>query len=100
MLEARLIFEVHIGDAGRIILFFRVVLAVADWSGSDPFEVHDVFGEGACLVGEDEVHHPKLLVQRRSLHLAFDACIGTHHHPVPLHPSGLEELDHLKCNEK
>lgn len=56
---------------------------------------HDVLGEGACLVGEDELHLAQLLVQGGGASFRRSVCLTVVHFPVPVDEITVTEPQNL-----
>jgi hypothetical protein len=57
VLESRIILEVDVGIAHRILFLLGINAPIFDRSSCEHLELHDVLGESSCLIRENKVHH-------------------------------------------
>lgn len=91
----------------KLFLNFKVILKSygklhtirASINGALP-EHHDVLGEGARLVGEDELHLTQLLVQGGGASFCRSVCLTVVHLPVPVNEVAVTEPQNLHTEGK
>ena len=103
MLVEFLVIEVNIGDSGRVLYIRQLTgvrMAILVLASGEPFELHDVLGQGARLITKDVVHHAKLFIQVRRLHRGLNSALAAANVRVNRDEVSLDEIDHFKSDKQ